>query len=179
MRNSGVITGTSGIAMDLGLDDDTVEMADFSAVTGDILFGERMDRLVIDGLTGAFSGSVDFGTGDDVFEVAGLSLMDGDWMFDAITEIYGGAGIDTLSFSTDFATFLNEVTVSVLDAVTYALRFGDAPAQLVFTDFETLRFSDGTYAMSDLAPVPLPAGLWLMLSGLGGFAVMRRRKSVA
>lgn len=37
----------------------------------------------------------------------------------------------------------------------------------------------GTYTVSDLAPIPLPAAGWMLLAGIGGLAAMKRRKARA
>jgi hypothetical protein len=39
------------------------------------------------------------------------------------------------------------------------------------------RFADVQFDGTAVAPVPLPASVWIMLSGLGGFGFLFRRRS--
>lgn len=153
--NTGVLNGRDGNAIA------------FAPMQGDSLVS----------LSGAsvLMGGIRFGSGNDVLEIG--SLTSG-LLFDGIAD--GGAGQNTLRFSDyllgDLATF------SMLDGI---VSFGlNTVAGRVFaqvTNFDRWTFGDGqSFATADLAdsfaPVPVPAGLPLLLGALAGLTALRRRK---
>ena len=74
---------------------------------------------------------------------------------------------------------------NALDNGDYVLAFGGAKSNFtpnLADATSSANFRDGSYTVSidtRLAPVPLPAGGLLVLSGLGAFAVARRKKRTA
>ena len=157
IENSGTLFGRSGTAIGLapGQGDSSLTLSGDSEIFGDVLFGGGNDTLTI--------GAV--GSGPLINSV-----------FD------GGAGNNTVLFSE-----------LILDAVTSA-RFGPDLVKLTLDDgadglsgdfgnFGLWQFNDTealtTAALRSALPgavvVPLPAGLPLLLSALGGLLWMRRR----
>ncbi|TMV14505.1 VPLPA-CTERM sorting domain-containing protein [Arenibacterium halophilum] len=156
--NSGTLYGRSGVAISLapGQGDSSVTLTGASVVMGDVVFGG----------------------GDDLLTVASLtSGVLGDGLFD------GGDGFDTLVLGsyalTDLLSFDFDGTL-----VDLALQTANGVVTAQFTNFENWMFGNGdSYSTSALAAavpasqVPLPAGMALLLGGLGGFATLRRRKA--
>ena len=101
----------------------------------------------------------------------------GDGLFD------GGDGFDTVVLGSyalaDLLSFDFDGTL-----VDLALQTANGVVTAQFTNFENWMFGNGdSYSTSALAAavpasqVPLPAGMALLLGGLGGFAALRRRKA--
>lgn len=82
-------------------------------------------------------------------------------------------------FSFDLGT---DVLTVVFNASNFETNLFDQIATVVFT-FDLASASDGFYDLvsvdvfSDIAPVPLPASLPLLLAGLGVIAAVRRRRT--
>ncbi|TGD63033.1 VPLPA-CTERM sorting domain-containing protein [Tabrizicola sp. WMC-M-20] len=155
IHNSGMLVGRDRPAIALApmQGDSLVSLTGGSQVFGDILFG----------------------AGNDVLEIKALGAG---FLFDGRAD--GGAGQNTLRLSdyllSDIASF------SLIDGVVqFALTTVAGKAMGSFINFDTWLLGDGTrYTARDLAdqfaPVPLPAGLPLLLGALGGLALLRRRK---
>lgn len=161
MTNSGTLRGNGSAAVQLapGQGDSRLNLLGNSLIYGD----------------------VNFGAGNDVIDIAAIlsgSLID-DGVFD------GGPGDDMVVFQLlELADFIG---VDIFDD-TVELAFEMAGDVLfgTFVGFDVFNIGGRNYgaaelddALSDLpAPsaVPLPAGLSLLLAGLGGLALMRRRR---
>lgn len=155
VKNHGTIIGTTGLALDLGEGADVYEHHVGAMLTGGADFGQGDDAMTIFGLeTGLFGG-----TG---------ALFD------------GGADEDVLSF--DSYAFA-DLTGLAFDGSIFDLSFGGAGGlfQISVTGWENFSFTDGSYDVAYMAAaatpsaVPVPAGLVLLASALGGFGVLRRR----
>ncbi|WP_103333536.1 VPLPA-CTERM sorting domain-containing protein [Pseudotabrizicola formosa] len=176
--NAGYIEGPSAIGTDpaaqnrvevynsgtlVGRDSPAIALA---PMQGDSLVSLSRDSQVF--------GDILFGGGNDVLEIKALSAG---FLFDGQAD--GGAGQNTLRLTdyllADIASF------SLVDGVVqFALTSVAGETLGRFVNFDTWLLGDGTrYATRDLAaqfaPVPLPAGLPLMLAALGGLALLRRR----
>ncbi|MFN3642643.1 MAG: VPLPA-CTERM sorting domain-containing protein [Gemmobacter sp.] len=132
------------------------------------------DSSVTNEMNGIIIGDVIFGAGNDVFGLAALGMNA------AIRGVIdGGAGLDTVRLDYSLADILGfDVTgnrVDLLLALTPRQTF-DA----TFLNFEAWSVGGIDYTTAELraalAPVPLPAGLPLMALGLGGLALLRRRR---
>lgn len=156
IANHGTITGTNGTAMKLGAGNDA-------------LYNHGGSTL---------NGASDFGADDDsVFFLDGFQgLAAGGALFD------GGLGEDTVFFG-DFS-FGDIASVSFLDSI-YSMSLAKESLAMTFSfaNWELFSFNDGVYDLAaidelvEVAPVPLPAGILLIGSGLFGLAALRRRKS--
>ncbi len=150
--NWGVLEGTSGLALDLGLGDDALNMKLGGTLIGGAQFGGGLDSLSF--------------ASDFVFDMdfAGGSLLD------------GGAGFDTIFFDN---LLLSDLTVKSFAGDTVELLVFDTHL-LNFKSWESFTFSDDTrVTFNQLDPVPLPAGVVLLGSGIAVFAVARRRQRAA
>jgi len=154
VHNSGTISGLDGMAITLAAGDDRVWLESGSLTEGDIDLGAGADAL---------------------FLSAGIATNRGS-LFD------GGDGLtDLLGFEGGILS--SEVSFTATGANAFDLNFDSSQfkiANFEFFDFRDGRFLlDATGALAAVAPVPLPAGLPLLLAGLGGLALMRRRKARA
>lgn len=155
--NSGTLIGSSGVALNLGMGDDTVRLSASSIVMGDILLGEDADMLIFEG------------TG-----FAGLSTSD----------LYaGGAGRDTVVFSDYAETDIFDVVVGDLSVEVWLASSGETLA-VTLTEFEQVVFGSGSTQtvlevadLSRLAAIPLPAAGGMMLCSLGLLGAARARRS--
>ena len=157
VRNHGTIVGTSGLALDLG------EGAD-----------------IYDHYAGAIlTGGADFGAGDDAMTIFGLETG----IFGGSGALFdGGADWDVLSFG---SYAYGDLTGLDFDGSIFDLSFGSAGSlfQISVTGWENFSFTDGDYdvaymtAAATPSAVPVPAGLVLLASALGGFGVLRKRRS--
>ncbi|MFN4153317.1 MAG: VPLPA-CTERM sorting domain-containing protein [Paracoccaceae bacterium] len=156
VTNSGTLIGRGGTAIL------------FSPVQGDSFVS----------LTGGSEvyGGIKFGAGDDVLEIK--SLTSGK-LLDGLAD--GGAGMNTVHL---FNYLLADIaSFSIRDGIVkFGLNTAAGKVSGSFTNFDNWLFGDGrSYATSELAanfaPVPVPAGLPLLLGALGGLALLRRRKA--
>ena len=83
--------------------------------------------------------------------------------------------IDTVAYDA-----LNNVLDSASTSAEYHTLFGPDIARMTFVEnFSGQGFVLGKFVVDYTAAVPLPAGLPLLLAGLGGLALMRRRPKAA
>ncbi|MDG4649432.1 THxN family PEP-CTERM protein [Roseibacterium sp. SDUM158017] len=87
------------------------------------------------------------------------------------------------------------ITVTAASGLTETIRVGDTRYTIAVDDFDILNgfvLEDGSFLSAEgtrngidilgsitMTPVPLPAAGWMLLAGLGGLAMMRRRQSRA
>ncbi|RWR14700.1 VPLPA-CTERM sorting domain-containing protein [Paenirhodobacter populi] len=162
--DGGVIEATSGPALKLGAGNDLYSGARGSVLIGVTDLGLGDDVFSVS--TGAtVIGDVFLGAGDDLLEITDTGA--GSFgLFD------GGLGNDVVSF-VDYAS-TDLVGLGWLESV-LSLSFLDG-FSLSLTNFETVSFSDATFAIADLSlpSVPVPAPALLLISALGGFGLVRR-----
>lgn len=160
--NSGILRGTDGTAIGLapGQGDTLVELSGGGQIFGDILFGNGgTNTLILDGLTdgaGIFSKVLaqNGGTFDVVFRNMTLSDMLAYRLTKNLFELDVAAG------SSRFRLNAHGVNSFELEGVT---RNAQAFASYL--------------GANGVAPIPLPAAGWLLLSGLAGIGLAARRRS--
>jgi hypothetical protein len=158
VENAGRITGTSGVALDLG---------------------EGNDEAILSGGFGMFDGDILLGEGEDVFRVA--SFATGDYR-DAFTA-FGGDGADDLIFEDFRYEHVTDILLHDVDIYDIFLEDTTFSLSIRFSGFEEFFFDDDKTPVTlaqltaDLASVPLPAAGWMLAAGLGGLMVLRRRKA--
>lgn len=182
INNWGTIAGTKGVLVETGLDaagNPNGELANTArqvitnhgVIAGSqgtaLLLGQGHDQIFA--MAGSqVLGDVLMGADDDTITFA----ADFDGLFDGLLD--GGTGFDTLEFLGLGFADLRAVT---REGTAFALGFDSF--SLLLSGWESLVFTDGSYAMADiaaLAAVPLPGGLVLMLGGVGMLAGLRKRR---
>ncbi len=153
ITNSGTLIG-DGIAIDMapGMTDSSLSILGESRIVGDVIFGGGDDLLTIGALTsGTFiEGIFDGGAGENTVVLAGYAL--------SAIKAFDLLG-DTVSLT--LATLSGNVSASFAN-------FG-------FWEVEGRRYSAADLA--EVAPIPLPAALPLLLTALLGLGILRRRRT--
>ena len=175
--NSGTIAGAFGILTD---DANTgaqtvVNSGTISAFEAQALYlGEGEDSLVLR-RGSEILGDADFGAGNDTLAVLSRQLT-----FSPNALLDGGEGFDTVEL---LGFRRGALTTAVYEAgvFTFGLTRGAFDWTVQLTNWESFSFRNGdTVSAADLAdqlaPIPLPAGGALLLSGLGVLAIARRRR---
>lgn len=162
VTNSGTISGTDGIAMSLGANEDSLMLLGGGVVEGIVDFGADNDQLILEGVQSA-----------DVGMALGAALP----LFD------GGDGVDTVIF--DPAVLISDL-VSLSSSFDSALGFevfllsfmnaDDTTSRMRVGRFEFLQFGDGIISLVDTAPIPVPPAIALFASGFGVLTLRRRTK---
>lgn len=187
--NSGLIRGAVGVEVELGLGVDPANTVGQHVInrSGGTIQGTGGTALVLGAgmdMVHLFEGSsliglTDLGDDDDLLRFSGTSFLTGSFgsLFD------GGPGTDTVQF--DFS--VSNIT-SILfsnDILTFSFLGLDALDGLRLTRFETFVFANQSFDQTRLleefgvnaTPIPLPAGVWLMLGALAGLAGLKRRRT--
>lgn len=161
IRNSGVIRGRSGVAIEMAENqgDTLIELTGGSQVFGDILFGSGgVNSLVFRDLT----------NGSGIFsEVAAKNGGTYDVVFDGMTidDIISFQFVADL-FSLDVVAGSGMFTLNARGANSFSLG-GQTYAPDAFA----------AYLGGGVAPVPLPAAGWMLIAGLAGLVAAGRRRA--
>lgn len=138
------------------------------------------------------------GTGNDCFNAGDDNVTSDEYVTISFDGIFT---LSELSFTGEGHSFSNPVFLQDEDpgradaTLLFGINGGDLE-QFTFADLATLSFDDvfsATFAFDDeyetadqfylasavLAPIPLPAGLPMLLAGLGGFGFLARRRKNA
>lgn len=147
--------------------------------TGNYIFAYRIRDLMFTGTAAGNDNSIQFFGANgfagflpvDVFTIANTQSS-GDTPIDAIFEVTS----DSLNFTTflttpNGSTFLHIVTTATHFTTGNNAVIGGNPGG----DYAQVTLSN--IAAPALAPIPLPAGGLLLLAGLGGFVVLRRKSA--
>ena len=186
-----VLCGAMGAqAASLGLDTtDPVLTVDPANVTFSDLFGEgdlSMFDLVTDisGLTTNGDVTLGFGVGFDLIDPTmalsgGFDLSDDDGLLLSGNLTATGFGDDVIELQ--FDSLSGSATGAFSDMVLLEIVFdpADGLSDAPFGNLEDLTTYMATVTLSnvgDLAPIPLPAGLPLLVVALGGFGWLRARQ---
>ena len=116
--------------------------------------------------------TLSYGVGSGV-RLGDSSELGGDGVADGEDGPMPAAGTYTVAigeFSTDFRRKLNGDPISTLGEID---NFGSSE----ITNVNLTIFSDAEIALGDAAVVPLPAPALLLIAGLGGLLVLRRRRA--
>lgn len=151
ITNAGTITGTGGTA---------------------VYLEEGADAFTLLA-TGVVNGTVDLGADDDLLTLSGAqaALVGGGGLFD------GGADIDTIAFDGVASTDLVSLTIASIASTLEFSNEDGSISTLLFKNFEFFSFTDGVFAIEELASaVPLPAAVWLFAGGLGLVGASARRR---
>ena len=159
IENSGTLRGRSGTAIELAPNqgDSSLTLSGDSEIFGDVIFGGGDDLLTVGNVTsGPLINSVfDGGDGDNTVRFTDLALDD-------VTSARFASDFIRLAFDTDG----NEISGDFQNFGFW--EFGDDEA------ISTSALRD---AVPQATPVPVPAGLPLLITALGGIAWLRRRHS--
>lgn len=170
-----------------------------------LAFAGSANAAVLDLTTATNDGQTLVATDATITAGAGTTLLVGDFVTNAACPLgtFGCNGIMTLTFDFDvdsvmfdygFGNFGDSATISIFDGLNALIGnlFLDFTAGVAFADlssFGTLRsilfdntaatgagYAYGNFNYEAVAAVPLPASFPLLLAGLGGIALLRRRK---
>ena len=157
IENSGTLRGRSGTAIELapGQGDSSLTLSGDSRIFGDVIFGGGDDLLTVGDVTsGPLINSVfDGGAGDNTVRFTDLMLGSVTTAIFGTDEISLGLATENGPISGDFRNF-------------GFWQFGENDA-LTTAEFRA--------AVPQATPVPVPAGLPLLITALGGLAWLRRR----
>ncbi len=157
IENSGTMRGRSETAIQLAPDqgDSSLTLSGDSEIFGDVIFGAGDDLLTVGDVTsGPLINSIfDGGTGDNTVQFTQLALAD----------------VTSARFGTE--------------QISFSLTTGDGLISGDFRNFgfwefgteDALTTSELRSALPQAVVVPLPAGLPLLITALGGLAWLRRR----
>jgi len=144
-------------AISAALTPQLLQHASFNALTSTALISTGSDGY------GVFSLDVPFSATTFALDLQFTQPGDGDWLEilfgDTLLGAYQGTvlGTSTRSFLFDFSSFAGQT-----DFLTFLLASsGPSPAQVSLSNFRFLNIEETLPA-----PVPLPAGIWLLLPGL-------------
>ncbi|PWR04461.1 hypothetical protein DKT77_00390 [Meridianimarinicoccus roseus] len=183
----GIITGTGGLAVELGEGADTVAVFDSLAFLSQsgvpVQSGDVVDVTLGSGAAAQINGLVSLGAGDD--SAGFFNMADGGMLYDAVLDdiFDGGADTDTAFFSAGLAELASSVLAGEVLSLTFAS--GQMTQVVNFRNFEFFTFGidpvtglgGQTVALADLtAPIPLPAGLLLLGGGLAVLGAARARR---
>ena len=163
---------SGGLIRNAILEFDLSAIPDLSTITGASLTF-TIARFVSN--TGGNPASVDLFAypGDGIvsildFDAAGTQVFDG-------TTPFGGVAGDTRVFAFSDLTPVSDALAG--DLLTLRLET-DSFASVLFAALENATLDPASLSVTydaPMAPIPLPAGLPLLLAGLGGLALLRRR----
>ncbi len=182
--NTGLIRGNTGILVEDGTTDTAntqsqiIDNAGLIEGTGGMAFALAGGRDVLTLYQGgALIGAGDFGSGNDVF---GFGLDYFDTAVGAVAGgavIDGGTGFDRVSLASVLSSDISGLTETSQGVL---LSLYDDSASVLLSGFEQIGFADARFRIAAdgvLAPVPLPAGLVLLVGALGALGLARRRGS--
>jgi len=155
--NSGTLRGTSGVAIDLAplQEDSSLTLSGDSQIFGDVIFGSGDDLVTVGDVTSGplINSAFDGGTGDNTVRFTDLMLAS------VTTAMFDGTKI-SLSLATENGLISGNFQ-----------NFGFWQ----FGDDEALSTAQLRDSLPQATPVPLPTGLPLLVTALGGLAWLRRR----
>lgn len=173
-----------------GLGACTLRIAPETEASALIKFGVSGNRISVDGVNSAFNG-----VSGELFSFSnisgGSSIMSFDWAFRlqddsplvlAVSVKAGPSWAWTSVLSFDEETRVMSGTLSSSDAgILVGRRNTPAISHVTFFGTESSRTSGQgeTPPATNMPAVPLPAAAWLLLTALGGLAIVGRRKAKA
>ncbi len=155
--------------------------ATFFGLDDEIMGVQSSTGFSFDGVLGTYSGSAALSTDRDSFEFSAGSLISADFFTAAYTPAYGSNGV----------LYLEALSVGMTSAVAWEDEYVNLPGQawqitssqgpVTFTQRPVVSLPvlqvSVTSSQNQLSAVPLPAGSWLLLSGLAGIMGLKRWKS--